>query len=73
MKREEVQLLEHGLYKIWWKSGGHSLAAVGSLSNGKRWMAPTNWITVPSTTHWPIVKKVKLIRRFAYGFFSMFH
>lgn len=33
-----------GLYKVYWKSGGDSLAAVGVLPNGDRWLAPTNWV-----------------------------
>lgn len=62
MKREKVQRLEHGLYKIRWKDGGYSLAAVGSLSNGQRWMAPTNWICIGENVSWKMVKKVKLIK-----------
>ncbi len=46
MTAEEVSRLPHGLYEIVWKNewgGGSSHAAVGSMYNGKRWMAPTNW------------------------------
>ncbi len=43
MKKSEVQKLSHGLYRLYWKSGGFSLAAVGSLYSGKRWFAPVNW------------------------------
>jgi hypothetical protein len=32
-----------GLYRIHWKTGGSSLAAVGMDHSGARWMAPTNW------------------------------
>ena len=32
-----------GLYKIFWKSGGTSLAAIGNLYDGIRWVAPINW------------------------------
>lgn len=32
-----------GLYEIFWKSGGSSLAAIGNMKNGIRWIAPTNW------------------------------
>lgn len=40
----EVAKLKHGLYLIYWKDrGGTSLASVGSMSDGKRWIAPTNW------------------------------
>jgi len=37
-----------GLYKIFWKleeGGGVSLAAVGNNREGRRWLAPVNWIS----------------------------
>lgn len=73
MTREEVQTLRHGLYIIHWKSGGISLAAVGSKSNGDRWMACSNWTTTdenaPNSTKyeiWGSVKKVGLIAHSRY-------
>jgi len=42
--REEILGCPHGLYKVFWSSGGFSLAAIGSLRDGQRWIAPTNWI-----------------------------
>ena len=44
MKREDFEKLPHGLYYVWWDSGGCSLAALGSTKSGSRWLAPTNWI-----------------------------
>ncbi len=41
----EVQQLRHGLYIIHWKSGGSSLASVGSFASGQRWVAPSNWVS----------------------------
>jgi hypothetical protein len=35
--------LRNGLYYIYWKSGGSSLASIGMLRDGGRWIAPTNW------------------------------
>jgi len=32
-----------GLYKVYWKGGGSSLAAIGMTIDGKNWIAPTNW------------------------------
>lgn len=32
-----------GIYKIKWRSGGSSIASIGILNNGERWIAPTNW------------------------------
>lgn len=40
--------IAHGLYIIHWREGGTSLAAVGFDADGKKWFAPTNWLTVPS-------------------------
>lgn len=33
-----------GLYRIHWKDGGSSLAAIGMCRNGAWWVAPTNWV-----------------------------
>lgn len=38
-----------GCFVVYWKEengGGLALAAVGISRNGRRWFAPTNWITV---------------------------
>ncbi len=66
MKKEEIQRLDHGLYIIEWKTGGESLAAVGSMADGTRWLAPCNWIK-PTTKRtvrksWNDVESVILIR-----------
>lgn len=51
MTRVEAKKLRPGLYEIFWKSGGSSLAAVGRDRDGNAWFAPTNWVGgVPSTT-----------------------
>ena len=63
MKKRDVEKLPHGIYRIYWKDGGSSVAAVGSLSDGERWIAPTNWINVPDYGRgvWRKVKSVHLI------------
>jgi len=63
MKKTEVQKLGHGLYKIYWKTGGQSNAAVGSMPNGDRWIAPTNWIGGMGTTARSVWKGVKSVER----------
>lgn len=60
MTADDYQNLEHGIYRIFWKDGGHSLASVGSDSHGKRWFAPTNWVTVP-WSDWSAVERVELL------------
>lgn len=45
-KKEEMLKCSHGLYRINWSAdvgGGSSLASIGSMHNGDRWMAPTTW------------------------------
>ncbi len=60
MTVEEAEALEHGIYRIFWKEGGISLAAVGTDADGKKWYAPTNWVTVPSTD-WFAIERVELL------------
>lgn len=44
MKINELDKLKNGLYKVYWKSGGYSLAAKGCDGSGKAWFAFTNWL-----------------------------
>jgi len=44
MRTREVSKLKCGLYKIYWRSGGFSISAMGGYSNGDRWITSTNWI-----------------------------
>ena len=43
MTRDEAQRLGHGVFRLFWKDGGNSVAAVGSLHDGTPWFAPSNW------------------------------
>lgn len=63
MKRKDVAELKHGLYRVYWKSGPYSLAAIGSNSAGEKWLAPTNWIKVCHHTTQKIWKHVKMVKR----------
>ena len=60
MKKKDVAELSFGLYRLYWKEGGSSLASVGQNANGDLWFAPTNWITVPCFD-WKSVKRVNKI------------
>lgn len=40
---EDIKDCPYGLYEIFWKSGGSSIASVGGMYDGARWIAPTNW------------------------------
>lgn len=53
----EVDKLGLGLYILYWKTGGNSLASVGQNAAGNKWFSPVNWITVPGWD-WSIVDKV---------------
>lgn len=59
MNKKEVKNLNGGLYRIWWKEGGSSLAAIGICENGDKWIAPINWV-LPSDEQkvWKAVRKI---------------
>lgn len=65
MKQHEAKLLKLGLYKINWKKkhgGGTSLAAIGMIENGDRWLAPVNWIRPTEKQDvWKWIKSVEII------------
>ena len=43
MTKREFKKLWPGIYRVWWKGGGTSVAAIGKLHNGDAWIAPANW------------------------------
>lgn len=58
------QVAPLGLYRVHWKSGGSSLAAIGMMENGDRWIAPTNWVrptTMPSAGKWGEIERLEPI------------
>lgn len=70
ISKEQIQQLKHGLYEIYYVDGGMSLATVGSLHDGGRWFSCANWTAQDEkgvcSTHWELVKEVKLIREVEY-------
>ena len=60
MQKKHYRSLANGLYMIFWRRGGSSLAAVGTCADGSRWLAPTNWVG-PTTVerHWRRISHVE--------------
>lgn len=52
--------LAPGLYRVFWKAGGSSLASIGMGIDGRRWVAPINW-THPSLDRWSLISRVERI------------
>ena len=63
MDAHEVAKLPLGLYRIYYKSSGTSLAAVGNNSAGLRWLAAVNWVSREKNNqrHWDEVDRVEAI------------
>lgn len=57
---EAARDLDNGIYRLYWKEGGFSLAAVGRDSAGRVWFAPVNWIRVPCM-QWTLVDRAEKI------------
>lgn len=63
MSDAESRELPHGLYALYWRGGGVSLAAVGSDAFGGRWFAPANWLGSGVPCHeWDAVERAELIQ-----------
>jgi hypothetical protein len=59
MTLAEAKKLPPGLYRVFWKIGGSSEAAVGMAEDGTRWLAPTNWVApCPNGSQWRYVDRV---------------
>jgi hypothetical protein len=69
MTQKDAQALDNGLYHLFWKAGGCSAAAVGTLHDGRRWFAPTNWTSKETagiaSTAWRLVDHTARIWRLA--------
>lgn len=66
--------MKHGVYKIFWKEGGSSLASVGYTHDGSNWYAPCNWTSKENDypqvaiTDWSKVERVELIQENNYNY-----
>ena len=56
-----VDKLHPGLYRLFWVTGGSSLAAVGINRQGNAWFAPVNWVTIGPESNWSLVEFAVLI------------
>jgi hypothetical protein len=59
--KDDVPKLSNGLYRLYWRNGGSSLAAVGRLRDGSVWHAPCNWTDCNKSTDWSGVVRVEPI------------
>ena len=63
MKKVDSRKLKSGIYKIHWKSGGSSIASIGVMKNGDRWLAPTNWVEPDTSgTSWKNIDRMEKLR-----------
>lgn len=62
MKKKEFEKLNLGVYRVYWKSGGSSLATIGMTFNGDRWIAPSNW-TFPARVSKSIRKAILKVEK----------
>jgi hypothetical protein len=67
MTLKQAASIRHGLYELYWKGGGVSLAAVGSDAAGRRWYAPTNWISGVPCFDWRRVLLLIVVREWRAG------
>lgn len=44
MTKKQLKVVDPGIYRVVWRSGGSSLAAVGKHTDGTSWLAPVNWL-----------------------------
>lgn len=66
---ERMRHQQLGVYRLFWKTGGSSVASVGATYDGTRWYAPANWTTGSAdaslaslvSTDWDCVERVELI------------
>ena len=65
MTQNEAKKLNNGVYRLFWKEGDWSLAAVGRLYDGTVWFAPSNWVSKSvegiTCSEWQMVKSVQQI------------
>jgi len=64
MKANQTAKIKPGLYRLYWREGGHSLASIGVDASGKLWVAPVNWLSPiqnPDAKFWRSVDRVESV------------
>ena len=65
MTEQEIKALKNGVYRIYWNEcDGYSVASIGRFPDGSCWLAPSNWISLPTGSSrggWSEVHHVELI------------
>lgn len=59
MEASDGNALKTGLYRVWWMSGGFSVACVGMGHDGTRWLAPSNWLAPSKSPDWRDILKME--------------
>jgi hypothetical protein len=58
----QLSQISPGLYRVFWKDGGYSMAAIGVTAKGGRWLAPINWVNPDSSAKsWSGVDRLELV------------
>jgi hypothetical protein len=60
-KSISISKIPLGIYRIKWKSGRSSIAAIGQSESGDRWIAPCNWAEPDLKPNWTAVVSIELI------------
>lgn len=51
-----------GLYRVFWKDdGGESVASIGMSTDGRLWLAPSNWLAPSLSPDWDRVDRVEAL------------
>lgn len=62
MNKEEVDRLDNGVYRLYWRDGRSSLASIGDGVGGYKWFSATDWDKTGTTDlHWRCVERAETL------------
>ena len=63
MTEDEVRAVEPGLYRVFWRDGTRSVAAVGGPSGSLKWISPVDWCQTHTDAKvtWSLVDHIERI------------